>query len=75
MNCYLLYGVQQKVITIPWKNCALTTGIRLISVKPATTAEKFVDNCPKPVQPYLKLMRIDKPIGNSMVKLVQKISS
>jgi hypothetical protein len=26
-------------------------------------AEKLVDSCPKQIQPYLKLMRIDRPIG------------
>lgn len=37
-----------------------TTQYKVENVK---LAAKFVDNVPKPIQPYLKLMRVDRPIG------------
>lgn len=34
------------------------------TIKSLNLAAKIVDSCPKSVQPYMKLMRIDKPIGS-----------
>nr|CAH7738250.1 unnamed protein product [Callosobruchus chinensis] len=47
------------------KNCYATSNIRTVEEKPKKTiAARVVEGAPKYVQPYMKLMRIDRPIGS-----------
>jgi hypothetical protein len=55
----------------PWNGTVYSTSKFVLSDKQQNQqqlakpklAERLVDGCPKPMQPYLRLMRIDRPIG------------
>jgi hypothetical protein len=36
-------------------------------IPPTTLPQRIVQNAPKPIQPYLALLRIDKPIGTYLL--------
>ncbi|CAH1993891.1 unnamed protein product [Acanthoscelides obtectus] len=49
----------------PWRNCYTTSSAKNVEEKPKKTiAVRLVNGAPKCVQPYMSLMRMDKPIGS-----------
>ncbi|VEN61940.1 unnamed protein product [Callosobruchus maculatus] len=47
------------------KNCYATSNIKTVEERPKKSiAARVVEGAPKYVQPYMKLMRIDRPIGS-----------